>query len=212
MSRPLGLLVAGFNYNPVNADEFNAWYDTEHIPERLRVPGFLNAERWIGADDPKVSIATYDLRNLDVLRSPPYRAIAYENLSPWSKRMVGGCERICRFEGEQTVPGNLVAPREAEGLLLSAMNVDAAFEADFDAWYEEEHLPALSRIPGCMAARRFRVVSGALRYLALYHVSSLEVIASPAWDAAGTRWALELRPHLSDRLRVVLRRYRRSPA
>lgn len=213
MSRPRGLLVAGFNYAPVNADEFNAWYDTEHIPERLRVPGFINAERWLGADDPEVSIATYDLESLDVLRSPSYRAIAYENLSPWSRRMVGGCERICRFEAEQTIPGNLAAPPEAGGLLLSATNIDATVEADFNLWYEEEHLPALSRIPECLAARRFRVMSGMQHYLALYHVTTPEVTASQAWEAAGrTRWALKLRPHLSDRLRLVLRRYRRPAA
>jgi len=28
-------------------DEFHDWYDLEHVPERLRIPGFLNAERWI---------------------------------------------------------------------------------------------------------------------------------------------------------------------
>ena len=76
----MGLLVAGFNYAGVNEDEFNAWYDTEHIPERERVPGFINCERWIGADDPKVSIATYDLESLSVLASDAYRRIAGENL------------------------------------------------------------------------------------------------------------------------------------
>jgi hypothetical protein len=210
MSRPLGLLVAGFNYAPVNADEFNAWYDTEHIPERLRVPGFINAERWIGADDPKVSIATYDLQSLDVLRSSPYQAVAYENLSPWSRRMVGGCERICRFEAEQIVPGDKAAPSDAGGLLLAAMNVASGSEAEFNAWYETEHLPALARVPGCLAARRFRVTSGAQRYLALYHLASPGVAASQAWEAAvATPWTLKLRPHLSDRLRLVLRPYRR---
>jgi hypothetical protein len=207
----MGLLVAGFNYGMVNAGEFNAWYDTEHIPERRRVPGFINAERWLGTDDPEVSIATYDLQSLDVLRSPPYRAIAYDNLSPWSKRMVGGCQRICRFEAEQVVPGQEVAPGEAGGLLLSAMNVDPAAEADFDAWYESEHIPQLLQVPGCLAARRFRVTSGAQRHLALYHLTGPEVVASTSWtNASGTPWALKLRPHLSDRLRLVLRRYPRG--
>jgi hypothetical protein len=213
MTRRLGLLVAGFNYASVNADEFNAWYDSEHIPERLRVPGFINAERWIGADDPKVSIATYDLESLDVLRSAPYRAIAYENLSPWSKRMVGACQRICRFEAEQTTPGDASAPGAAEGLLLSAMNIAPACEADFNAWYETEHLPRLSQVPGCLAARRFHVTSGTQRYLALYHLASPAVAALPEWEAAAsTPWTLKLRPHMSDRLRLVLRRYRRNSA
>ena len=87
-----GLLIAGFNFRNVAQDEFNDWYDTEHVPERSRVPGFLNCQRWIGADEAHVSIATYDLAALSVLQSPAYKAIAYENLSPWSKRVVGRCE------------------------------------------------------------------------------------------------------------------------
>ncbi|MEO7726059.1 MAG: hypothetical protein ABIS45_02295, partial [Burkholderiales bacterium] len=70
MAEPMGLLVAGMNYTPVGTDEFNAWYDTEHVPERLRVKGFINAQRWLGADDPMISIATYDLESPAVLKSP----------------------------------------------------------------------------------------------------------------------------------------------
>jgi hypothetical protein len=32
MAEPMGLLVAGMNYSPVGAEEYNAWYDTEHVP------------------------------------------------------------------------------------------------------------------------------------------------------------------------------------
>jgi hypothetical protein len=207
----MGLLVAGFNFAAVDASEFNQWYDTEHIPERRRVPGFINAERWLGVDDPKVSIATYDLQALEVLRSAPYRAIAYDNLSPWSKRMIGRCQRICRFEAEQIVPGNTPAPSGADGLLLSAMNVESAAESEFNDWYESEHLPRLAQVPGCLAARRFRVTSGNPCHVALYHLTHPGIVATPAWAAASdTPWTLRLRPRLSDRLRLVLRRYRRN--
>ena len=60
------------------------------------MPGFINCERWVGAENPKISIATYDLESLDVLQSDAYRAIGGENLSPWSKRVIG--------EGEAHLP------------------------------------------------------------------------------------------------------------
>jgi hypothetical protein len=36
-----GVLIAAMDFSNVAEDEFNDWYDTEHIPERQRVPGFL---------------------------------------------------------------------------------------------------------------------------------------------------------------------------
>src|SRR6201987_4803797 len=56
-----GILVAAMDFSAAAEDVFHDWYDLEHIPERLRVPGFLNADRWLGAEDPKISVATYDL-------------------------------------------------------------------------------------------------------------------------------------------------------
>ena len=56
-----GTLIAAMGIGRAADDEFNDWYDTEHIPERQRVPGFLVCQRWIGADNPRQSVATYDL-------------------------------------------------------------------------------------------------------------------------------------------------------
>ena len=75
MAKPMGLLVAGLNYSRIAQDEWNDWYDTEHIPERARIKGFGTIQRWLGADDPKLSIVTYDLESLDVLQTPAYRAL-----------------------------------------------------------------------------------------------------------------------------------------
>ncbi len=211
MAKPYGLLVAGFNYSNAAEDDFNAWYDTEHVPERLRTPGFINAQRWLGADDPKISIATYDLENLDVLQSPAYRAIGGANLSPWSKHTTAKCQRICRFEAEQTQPGRQAGPADAGGMLLNAMNVAAEAEVEFNRWYNEEHIPALAAVPGCLCARRFKTNGGTHKYIAVYHLRSPGVQASEAWKkAAGTPWTAKMRPHFRDPLRLVLRRYTRK--
>jgi hypothetical protein len=215
MATRMGLLVAGFDYSPVAEDEFNDWYDTEHVPERSRIKGFVNCERWLGTDDPKISIATYDLQSPAVLESAEYRAIAGPNLSPWSKRVTARCRRICRFEAEQILPGHQAAPHGAGALLLYAMNVESAFEVEFNNWYDHEHAPALAAVPGCLSARRFRihqaVSHGNHRYLALYHLTAPEVCSSGAWKkAAETPWTVKLRPHMKDRLRLTLRRYHRK--
>ena len=209
-----GLLVAAFDFTGAHEDEFNDWYDLEHIPERQRIPGFGLCERWIGDENPKISVATYDLASGDVMRSEPYRAIAYANSSVWTKRVTRMCKRLLRFDGTQITPGDAPAPApsEAGALLLNAMNVAPSAEADFNAWYDEEHLPALAAVPGTLAARRYRTrdddPDATHRYVAIYHLETPEVTRSAAWQkAVDTPWSARVRPHFRDRVRILTRRY-----
>ena len=91
MVKPMGILISSFDYSPVAEDEFHDWYDTEHIPERARIPGFLDCRRWLGVGLPKVSVTTYELASVDVLRSEGYLAVGYENNSPWTRRVGWRC-------------------------------------------------------------------------------------------------------------------------
>jgi hypothetical protein len=206
-----GTLIAAMNMAQVAADEFDDWYDTEHLPERQRVPGFLVCQRWIGADDGKVSVATYDLDTVEVLKSPLYLAVAGENLSPWSKRVTGRVERLMRFEGDQILPGDQLPPPAAEGLLLNAMNIAPELEDEFNEWYDKEHIPALAAVPGVLSARRFRGSSGNRKYVALYHLATPAVQESAEWKVARqSDWTSRLQPHFRDHLRLVCRRYVRG--
>jgi hypothetical protein len=206
-----GILIAAMDFSNVAADEFNDWYDTEHIPERQRVPGFLTLQRWIGSENPKESVATYDLESLGVLQSPGYRAIGGENLSPWSKRVTAKAERLLRYEGEQILPGDATAPATAGGLLLVGMTPSPEVETAFNAWYDTEHLPALARVPGVLSARRYRTGSGNLKYVALYHLTSSGVVDSLEWKQASgsTPMPQHVRDQITNRLRLVCRNYAR---
>jgi hypothetical protein len=202
-------LIAAMDFSNVAADEFNDWYDSEHIPERRRVPGFLTLQRWIGADNPKQSVATYDLESLAVLQSPGYRAIGGENLSPWSKRVTAKVERLLRYEGEQILPGDATAPANAGGLLLVGMTPGTEVEAAFNTWYDKEHVPALAGVPGVLRARRFRTSGGGPKYVALYHLASPGVIDTAEWKRASESTAMpqRVRDQISNRLRFVCRNY-----
>jgi len=206
-----GILIAAMNIAHAAEDEFHDWYDTEHLPERQRVTGFLVCERWIGVDDRTVSVATYDLESVAVLQSPGYRAIGGDNLSPWSKRVTAQVDRLMRFEGDQILPGDELPPTGAGGLLVNAMNIAPSFEAEFNEWYDKEHIPALSAVPGVLAARRFRGTSGNRTYVALYHLATPEVQESAEWKKAReSDWTERLKPHFRDHLRLVCRRYVRG--
>ena len=207
-----GILIAAMDFTAVAEDEFNDWYDTEHVPERLAVPGFINAERFIGVSNPKVSVALYDLDDAGVLHSAPYQKVGGINGSPWTKRVTGRTKGLIRMEGTQVKPGDKLAPvGEAAAILLISMNVVPEHEAEFNAWYNEEHLDALAGVPGVLSARRYRGAGSTQRYAAIYHFAREGVTESAAWKtAANTPWTEKMRPHFRDYLRADGRRYTRS--
>src|SRR6185436_1388297 len=125
-----------------------------------------------------------DLETIKVLASPAYLAIGGANLSPWSKRVTGRVERLMRFEGDQILPGDQLPPASTGGLLLNAMNIAPEREAEFNEWYDKEHIPALGAVPGVLCARRFRGSSGNRRYVALYHIADPNVVESAEWKQA----------------------------
>ena len=151
-----GILIAAIDFSGMAEDEFHDWYDTEHLPERQHVPGFLACERWIGANNPKLSVATYDLDNADVLKGEAYQAVGIDNLSVWSKRVMARIKLLMRFEGELILRRDREAPKDAPALLLNAMSVAPAQELEFNEWYNNEHIPALTAVPGTLCAQRFR--------------------------------------------------------
>jgi hypothetical protein len=208
-----GVLFMAFDFSTARADEFHDWYDLEHVPERLRVPGFLNAERWIDDANPHIHVATYDLDSVGVLETPAYRAVGGGNQSVWTKRITSMCGRIMRFEGEQLVPGDQTAAAAAGALLVASMTPDPDAEAEFNEWYDNEHLPQLLTVPGVIGGRRFRATDTASerRYLSLYHLRDIGVSRSGAWAAAAnTRWTERMRPRLRDLLVLRMNRYERK--
>ena len=111
---------------PANLEEeFNAWYDSEHVPERLAVPGVLTAIRFcsVSAAAPKY-LAMYDLELEAVLESDAYRRVAGDNSSPWTKRVTGRT-RVYRSVGNQIYPGNALTFRSARVTLLRFRGLDA---------------------------------------------------------------------------------------
>jgi len=53
-------------------EEFNRWYDQEHIPERLAVPGFTSATRFRAVEGSPRYLTLYELSDVSVLQSETY--------------------------------------------------------------------------------------------------------------------------------------------
>ena len=124
---------------PAFEDEFNAWYDTEHIPERCAVPGFETGLRFVCLDGAPKYLAMYDLVRPEVLDSPEYGRVAGSNSSPWTKRVTSRV-RIYRSVGAQVYPGAAITGRCARLQLLRfrarAAGAQAAIIAGMRANFE----------------------------------------------------------------------------
>jgi len=112
-----GFLLVLMQPPPAFEDEFNAWYDSEHIPERCAVPGFETGLRFVCLDGTPKYLAMYDLARPEVLDSPEYTRVAGGNSSPWTKRVTGRV-RIYRSVGTQVYPGDAITGHCARVRLL----------------------------------------------------------------------------------------------
>lgn len=102
---PVGLIFAQLDMDVGFEPEFNDWYDTEHIPERLAIPGFLTGRRAERASPAPRYIALYDLDSLAVLANESYLSKQGDRRSPWTARMLRLTKRFDRRLYEQLVPG-----------------------------------------------------------------------------------------------------------
>lgn len=69
--------------------------------------------------------------------------------------------------------------------LITWMDAPEVHEADFNRWYDREHMEERAAIPGFLWSRRYRSVNDrARRYLALYRTEGLEVFRSEAYQQA----------------------------
>jgi hypothetical protein len=75
-------------------------------------------------------------------------------------------------------------PLAGKGMLLTSMDIDPSDEAEFNRWYDREHLEERVAIEGFLEARRYIAHQGAPKYLSLYSTETFEVLESPAYRTA----------------------------
>lgn len=90
--------------------EFNDWYDTEHLPQRRALPGFLNGSRWVCLEGWPRWLAIYDLESVSALSTPDYEAVSGPRSTPWSRRILPATVGRRRVVATQVHPGGAQAP------------------------------------------------------------------------------------------------------
>jgi hypothetical protein len=90
-------------------DEFNDWYDTEHFPQRMGLPGFETGSRWACLSGWPRWMAIYDVTSRAALETPEYLAVSLADATPWSKRVAARTTGRMRIVADQIAPGTALA-------------------------------------------------------------------------------------------------------
>ena len=90
------------------------------------------------------------------------------------------------------------------GLLQVQLDIDPAYDDEFNRWYTDEHFTAITSFPGILAGRRFRNIADPHKYLALYDLESPEILNSPEYAKVATSpWTQRISQHFTGRQRNV---------
>ncbi len=99
-------------------------------------------------------------------------------------------------------------PLAGKGMLLTSMDIDPSDEAEFNRWYDREHLEERVAIDGFLEARRYVAHEGSPKYLCLYSTATLDVLDSPVYRAKlanPTDWSKRTMARFKNMIRAVAR-------
>ncbi|KAL5335877.1 Alpha/Beta hydrolase protein [Aspergillus crustosus] len=170
MANP-GLLYVTMHPHPsLPPTQFHEWYNTEHGPLRVRLPFIKNGFRYRAIDNLEPEwVALYDITDMAELTRDTYLSLRGDGIkTPREKNTMAqidvGRKLYDLLQDEKAddfIPLEEVNDVEAAGhVLISntstiAPDADAEKEADLRAWYKDEHIPLLARVPGWRRSRLY---------------------------------------------------------
>ena len=97
-----GMLLTSMDIDPSDDVDFNRWYDREHLEERVAIPGFLEARRYIAHQGSPKYLCLYSTETFDVLDSPAYRA-KLASQTDWSRKSMARFKNMIRAVARITI-------------------------------------------------------------------------------------------------------------
>jgi hypothetical protein len=220
-TRGTGLLMLWTDIDPEHDAAFNRWYDEEHLERLLSVPGFLSAARYMAIRGGPKYLAMYELDDVGVLRTTAFLDDVRFRPSPQRQRASGAhIGRNFILNGYRQIFPARTDPVEltmgpSPYLQMGRIDIPAAFEEEFNDWYNWVYIPTYLTVPGVIRARRYVAVDAQPKYLTVYEFERGDVPDSEAWHTAreSSPWSRRIRPvmRLDPGSPAVYRRIRPDP-
>jgi len=170
---------------------FDTWHQNHYVPSVLAAGQMLNVQCY-GSPLRAMYVAVFESDASPAKLQGTLPAPAHEAILS-SERLIG------TFMNQQSAPAAGDPFRDAPILYPVLFAVPAAGEADFNAWYDEEHLGILLRSPYWPMCRRFKAhqpTAGSWTHIALHYLTDLRALESKERDEArATPWRDRLAQH-----------------
>ena len=165
-------------------DDFNRWYNEEHLAELLSVPGILSAARYEAVSSGPKHLAFYELESPDVINTDAFKN---RPRTEWGQRvspsLIG--TNFMNYVFEMIHPTELTSEIAGAGmaptLQIGRMDIPAEHEDEWNKWYSGIYVPNYEKVPGCIRGRRWRSVRGEHKYAVVYELDHDKVSESDEW-------------------------------
>ncbi|CAI6300928.1 unnamed protein product [Periconia digitata] len=193
--------------------QFHDWYNNEHGPGRLRLSFCQNGFRYRandleggkGSQEKPEWMAIYDIEDMAYLTQDVYTRLRKPPVQSQRERDTMKNIHVDRRFYDFVDGGEWTAPeyerleqvkKEGEGNVMVAVYLSLrdgeANEQELAKWYQEEHVPLLSKVPGWRRTRRFvtshlDIAEGREKvYLALHEYAPSNGLNGPEFKTATT--------------------------
>ena len=182
-----GLLMVWCDVPAAQEDEFNRWYNGEHIEDILGIPGVLDAARYEAVHNGPKHLACYELESPAAVLGDGFTK---RTKSKWSETMgptlIGEnffnplYEMIYPYSLTDEISNSGMAP----ALHVGRMIIPVERAAEWNHWYDTVFVPNFERVPGIIRGRRYKTVRDEdPMYSVVYELEDEMASRSPAWKA-----------------------------
>jgi hypothetical protein len=145
-----GMMITFTEVAPDLEDEFNEWYNREHLDERIDLPGFRRARRYEAIDAGIRYMSTYECLRPEDIGSPAYLDVVRDQ-TEWSARIMPAFTKWHRMVGRVVADS---ARGSGAFLALARVRPDPSRTDALAAWLAGgilDEVAARSRLTGACA-------------------------------------------------------------
>ncbi len=167
-------------------EDFNRWYNEEHLQELLSVPGILNAARYEAVRSGPKHLACYELESPAVIETDAFKN---RPRTEWGARVspsiigTNFINNVYEMIYPDALNDSIAGADMAPALQIGRMDISPENEDEWNRWYSGVYVPNYEKVPGCIRGRRWRVVRGQPKYAVVYEFEHEGVSDTDAWQA-----------------------------